>query len=452
MTGSLLNAKMRKGRDDDMRRILIHISISLATLSIITFFNPTSIVSFFIYLAIAILLGRLLIPNEKSFNIALSYSYFAFIAIIIYTLNYYILPGSEGFNRLLGARVGGDDYYFFNAAMDYTSFKWIQTHNYLTLLQIPKILSFTGNTHLIDMLLFNVIPASLIPLIVYKLYLSIEKDEKQAKLAKTLIMFSPIFLRTTGILLRDGWIMFSYLLVYYSFSNKKYYNTFIGILITGWLRVTDLVTLFITTYILNKKYKFTKNNLYVVLLIIISVFVFRDFFVYNLGRTSLSSENLFFRSSFVDTLADRYDGQGFFLLIYSLPLPIAIPLATLFFILMPIADISIFFIYHRVVPLDVFSFIGSILQFFYLYFFLKGTVYALQNRDRFIYIQVMYIVHVLIISFASMQIRHALILHPIFLMTVSYGYYHKSKYDQLIKFGIGLYVVLIIVNNLSKLF
>src|SRR5699024_244974 len=133
-----------------------------------------------------------------------------------------------------------------------------------------------------------IIPTTFIPHLSASIFYELTADKKRSKLLKILIMISPIFLRTTGILLRDAWIMFSYLLMYYSLIYKKGFNIIISILITGWLRVTDLVTLFISTFLFLAIRKEWGKKILLLFLIIISFIIFNDLFLMNLERTSLS--------------------------------------------------------------------------------------------------------------------------------------------------------------------
>jgi len=411
------------------------------TIYFIALLDPLAIFSFLFVFILAFLLHKLFFGSFSK-DIFINYVYYAFFAVCLAYFHFFLYGEyfDLGGNPL---KIGGDDLRYSIEAL--TGISCRASHD--TLLPFSKFLHifpvifslYKEPTH-IDLLLVSILAISFIPIFVSR-FSDLMFSAKQIKNVSYVIsLFCPFLLINSVILYRDGWIAFFFIGALYFFYKKNYFFTFVFLigelyfrLGSGLLLSFFILMLWIRQFLLSKNYLETKvimilSSIIVGVIFLVVIFPYLDQYV-----TSKLGGNLFFRKDFLDKhLLSVTSNQGVssgMVALYSAPFPIRFLGGILFFLVAPIFSLNYLYSIHGIFWIkQAIVLIFPFLMLFYIAWFIRGLIYAISRKDHNVLIlYIIYFFSIVIISQISLQIRHKVMLMPLFYVLVAYGFCFKTK-------------------------
>jgi hypothetical protein len=140
---------------------------------------------------------------------------------------------------------------------------------------------------------------------------------------------------------------------------------------------------------------------------------------------------LVYREDFLETFigaSTATGSDGTFYKINQLPWFISVPLGFLFFIGSPFFTLSGLVSNGEFIPRMVLANVFGVLFIFYFAFFIRGLMRVVTAGNAVMSVLVIiFLVDVLLLSQASMQIRHKVALMPLFYVITAYGFVYKRS-------------------------
>jgi hypothetical protein len=162
---------------------------------------------------------------------------------------------------------------------------------------------------------------------------------------------------------------------------------------------------------------------------------------------SYGIESGFLRTDFGKTIneinLDSNQGISIYYIISTFPLLIRVPLSFILYFLSPLFGSVPIIAKGILQPINFLYYLHSLVFLFFLPSFFNGIFVAFKVRNiRFQFIVVTYIYLLLMLSISSMQIRHKIILEPLFLLIAFYGIDNdRVLYFSLFKLGTFMFII-----------
>ena len=419
-------------------RLLLVFCLSLINVFIIFFINPSTIFSFVYTVVIFVILNQLLSGNTYLLKNYFVLQLYIFLALLLYIAQLFIMPDWNGFSGMYGG-IGTDDSRFYarisdnftsipNVAQGYTEID----HPFARFLQI--LYPFHIN-HPLTIIIPNLLGICFIPYFTQITSQILTEDTKVSKTAFLLVMFCPVILSNSLILMRDGWSAFLLIAGIFFLIRKKIFHYIIVLIILSFIRLGSglllaIVPIFyfnsiiLSGTILQKTLKITAIVFLAFLFLGIGLPLILDYLV-GKGISGLD------RQVFVETFIRNADSSSMIYLIYTLPFYLKLPVGFAFFFLLPFLTFQFYTEGILNIRNIMFSTIMPILSLFYFKFFISGFIYIFKNRDNQIKrIFFIYSFLLLLISQVSIQPRHKTTIMPLFYILVSYGIYNNTKLSR----------------------
>ncbi len=385
------------------------------------------------------------------------YLLYSGLIITAYYANYWTFPGFYGFTA--GEIAGTDDSYFYSlvASSIPEGFParpgyYLNDHPYELLMEW---ISPHSITHPFDILFFNAVGAVFIPVYTRMLAYEITKERRIAQLAFWLIALCPFMLNYTIILVRDGWTaaLFAGSIVFYmrrQFGKAALLGSILFFLrIASGLQLLVVVGL-VTLYYFSKLDSLRLQAAYVIGSVtasIVAIAAAYPYLEYLISKYGGGVVGLLFRENFIDLLKAMEPGS-FFVVINQQPIHIRLPLAFLFFLAFPFFVPEKVFVQGEFVWRGALKCVYALLFIVYFKWIVQGAVESIQRGElmpRLMFFALAALI--LLLSQASMQLRHKAMVMPLFYVLVAYGYHRSTRFGRQLGW-IGGFAVAVL--NISK--
>lgn len=446
----------------DNNKYLLLFSFSII-IGIISLINITSIFSFIFFFLLLIILNKVLGLNSTK-KLSWIFLFYTFIAIMLFVLQMLTNPSYFGFSGGLG--VGTDDSYYYSKAVPLedipngfplrdTFFLRSSIPGYSEILRVfSGLFSLFTVIHPIDLLFFNVLVLSFIPIFTGKVAEIILKDTKVSDLAYKLSLFCPILITNGLVLVRDGFTATLFVGSMYFLLKRNYLALITSILLMFHLRVSSgalllLILIPMMLFMIKKVNTISaaKKGLITYTFIIILSLSFITMILPILSNFLVKEGllgNLFYREDYQESFLAQ-SGDSVLSTIGNLPAIIRIPLGFVFFFCSPFFSINAFYNNGLYIPRGFISMLFPILFLFYVKYFFQGIVYEFKSRKlNFIKIFfLVFLVDILLLSQLSLQLRHKTMIMPLFYILVAYGSTYKTKLGTLLGNTAFFFLVLV---------
>ncbi|MCS4174786.1 hypothetical protein [Salinibacter ruber] len=409
-------------------------------LAIVMVEQATGGLMFVYYLGLTVVAYRFLVGEKWVEPLAL-FAFYSGLIIGGYYFNLYTFPEYYGFTP--AGIAGTDDSHFFSLAAaslpsDFPTreFYHVKDHPYSLLL---KAVTPIPIHHPFEVLFFNALGATFLPVFSRMLSAEVFKDQRVAQLTFWLVAFGPFLLTNSVVLVRDGWTaaLFTGAIVF--FLQRRFFNfALLGALLFTFRIASGLqlglVVGILALGILRRVETRRQQIAYLTGLGVLGLGALLAAWPYLVQRMQhIGAESIvgmFFRQSFLEYLRARA-GDSFLLTINSQPLPIRLPGAFLFYLIFPLVTPGRIVVQGEVIWRDVLMNLYSLAFIVYIKYLLQGLIRAIRSNDNIIQLlAVAAVVIVLFLSQASMQIRHKTMIMPLLYTIIAFGYYHATRLEQ----------------------
>ena len=422
-------------------KTFFNLIIFLVCLFLITTTYPRAIVSLLYSLLIVFVLSKIFkLKVSFSINIFLVYTILCLV-LFLFQLNH--LPNWYGLSGPYRG-VGTDDSRYFAGIADSLDFIPYGAKDYIGwdhwFSDLLDLLYPFHINHPLELVIFNLLGVVFLPFLGCRVASKINPTitKKNLKLIFLFILFCPFIGSNTLIIMREGWVATFILIGLLSFLKKKYFYLILALSGLLYLRPASsiiLISLLIPLYLRNTSN--TKKILFfsVLPLILITVLnLFNKFFL-NLGITGL------IRTEFIESLLFDLDPNSTIYKIFKLGLPFNIVLLPTFFFFVPFPDFSI--IFSEIIPRH---FLEKIISPIYNIFPMSALIYFIQKKNKNIYgrsILFGYVYSIIIISLMSLQVRHKVMVMPIFYI-LAFTFFKPNITFNIILFLFSLLTLILI--------
>jgi hypothetical protein len=405
----------------------------------------TSALTFLYFLGIALLCYRLLVGKRLVEPLWL-YAYYAGLMIALFGLHYVSSPEHYGFTA--AGISGTDDSFFYSLVADDLpsdfplrsnfAYHFRLGHPYAALM---KVVAPFPMEHPFDILFFNAVGALFIPVFTGKLAVELSSSRRVGRIAFVLSLICPFILANSLILIRDGWTAALYAGGLYFFVRKEYVKVAILTTLLFFIRIASgaqllfAIGIFTLPLLREAKGGVGKRMVYAFTAIVVGVGLLYALFpiLYEYAVSKELVQTMLFRADFVERLATAGSGSGSPLIysIYQQPVFIRVPLATLYFIALPFFAPDEIWVQGVFIPRAVLACLFAILFVGYFKYLLQGMSAAIrQNKLKMKTGVYVFLSTIAILSQASMQWRHKVMLMPLLYVIVAYGYYNGTKLER----------------------
>tara|TARA_B100000902_G_C27286247_1_gene904571 strand:+ start:390 stop:1736 length:1347 start_codon:yes stop_codon:yes gene_type:complete len=419
--------------------------------------NFQSLYSYLYTVLLFFLISKVIKTKEFFLSNLLVLNFFIFLSILLFWSQYLIIPEGFGFSGPNG--VGTDDSKFFAGVATneiniprFAKGSIGMKHSFITFLRILYPFQIT---HPLTIIIPNILGICFIPYFTLKLTHTLTNNIKISNTAYMLIMFCPVLLSNSLILIRDGWTAFFTLSgVYYLIKNHS-----LGFVITlGLLFLirpgSGLLLLSISIlYFRNSFFKGANSDKIPRVVVGLVFFALFAYFSSSFLSEYLDNKGVsgFDRQSFVESIIKEQDANSIIYKIYTLPIYFRIPIGFVFFLFLPFYRTEVYTLDILNIRNIMFTMIMPILSLFYYKYFITGILYFFKTKDkimmRFFYV---FCFSLLIISQISIQPRHKTAIMPLFYVLVAYGIHKRSSSYRVI--GAFIFVSLILIQLYFNLF
>ena len=449
-----IGTKFKADRFVALGLCLVVIAIEMVVVTVI---HLPSGMAFIGYLGFTVLVYHLLVGRD-TLEAAGLYAFYALLVILIYSVQYVEAPAYFGFSGPEGS-FGTDDTYYFSqiaervpSSMDVREYYYADIHEYSNFLRTVKLYDVY---HLMDIIWVNVLGAALLPVFTRELAFEVTGDERVGKVAFALALICPFTLANSLILIRDGWTATLFAGALLFFLRKQYVRMALlgGLLL--YIRLASGLQLIFALGIFSYLFYYRADRRWKRFLIAVSILAsgilaaYGAFEAIKMVIPSISIGNLFsifFRSDFLSFFQQHRPGS-FLLTIYQQPPAIRIPGSFIFFILFPFVSVE------EVTYGDVFVIRGLMLNLYailfivYFKYFIGALINLISSKRDIVemwLIAIAFFSLIFIVSQMSMQIRHKVMLMPLFYVLVGYGYYYSPTLGR--QLGLLAAAGLVLVN------
>ena len=450
----------------NQRLLFILLTVCVAIVATL-FVNVSSIISLLFYSFLFAVVWKFVLKWSNLPRGLGVFFFYALLALCLYEWQLLVLPDYFGFSGGLG--VGTDDSYFYSLAapvlpegFPVREVYWLRFHNYSDVLKIFSGLFYAlySNLHPLDLIFFNVLGLSLVPFFSEKVALIATNDSRAAKFTFWTTLICPFLIVNGLILVRDGWVAMFYIGAFYSLMTRHY--LLLGCMLLGafdFRMESGLMLMFsVVLYgsVVGRSYSSVRTCVIQdwrgtpVILAIFSVFFVLGVFtwaVIGIDQTAVMVKFLLYRVDFLNSfisLSAGADGGGTFYKINQLPWFFSVPLGFVFFLGSPFFSVRELIIDGNFIPRILLTNLFSIMFIWYFAYLSRAIVRILQGSNSVITILLLiFLIDMLLLSQASMQIRHKVALMPLFYVILGYGYVYRRSIPVVIGLIAGISVVFV---------
>jgi hypothetical protein len=376
------------------------------------------------------------------------------LILVGYYLNWAAFPSYYGFTS---AEIAGtDDSYFYSLTAAYlpSDFPvrptyYLRDHPYAILMR--AVTPFPVN-HPLDILFFNAIGATFIPIFARMLASELTGDRKVARMTFWMVAFGPFLWTNSLVLVRDGWTAALFAGSIAFFLRQQFVRASALAALLFFLRIASglqllLVVGMLTLGVLIQLESTRRKVLYlsitavggvVALVVVYPMLLAR---VQSMGGDSLLG--LLVRENFIEALQSMDPGT-FIATINTQPLYIRLPAALLFFLTFPFINPSDILVQGRVIWRSILLNVYSAVFIVYFKFLVQGILHAIREGSMAMRMFTLAILlTVLFLSQASMQLRHKTMIMPALYLISAFGYHHASDLEKQIGW-VALFGILVL--------
>lgn len=286
----------------------------------------------------------------------------------------------------------------------------------------------------LNIVIFNILGTTFLPSLTYIFCNQITNNSIISKKASSLILFCPAVWSNGLILMRDIWTVSLTIIIFILTIDKKYFLSIFPLVFLAYIRFGSVFFAILGVIIILyfQYFKKNKNRKFVfwsgICLIIISFFLLLNILI---QLTAGKIEASFFRETFVNALI-RDDADGILTRIAQLPVEIRTPLLFLFFYFTPFVKFKFFTlgVFNIRLILDT-LFTGFWLIFIWKYIF-KTIYLSFSKNAKYKLLTWISILLALGLGTVSLQVRHKVVMYPIFAIMAAIGINtRKTRYEQI---------------------
>ena len=414
-------------------------SLIIIACILIVIINWTSIISFIFFIFLSVVINKYIV-KDKDYNIINLFCMFTIIAIVLYIAQFITFPEYKGCTGGLG--IGTDDSRYFFEAVSGKSFKYLNEDvlPYSRFLRLyAKPLSQIVTVHLLDLLLFNVLAITFIPIFTSKVaYFFTSRNDVKRK-AFIISAICPMIITNGLVLTREGWVAVLFISSVYFFTKKNYINVIFLFLLLFYLRIASgvllLLALFFISFLLYSNIKRPFNKIlyiYIGIILLILILIILYPIIYDYIKDKGILQNIFYREYFIETFifAD-IPKSGFLYWVYKQIGFIRIILGSLLYFLRPLLSFNIINKGIFIPRVFLSGIVFPVLFIFYFKCFIQGIIRVFQSKNyKILILFIIFILQIIILSQYSLQIRHKTMIMPLFYILVSYGSCQKTKIGE----------------------
>ena len=415
------------------------LAVLTAEMAFVASINLESALAFVGYLGVTSAVYRVLMGELRLEAIGL-YSFYAFLTLIIYGVQFAEAPMYFGFSGRPGA-FGTDDTYFFSLLaervpydMDLRMYYAEYDHPYATFLDV---ISFYDVYHLMDIIWANLIPVVLLPVLTRALAYSLTDNENVARGAFFLMAICPFTLMNSLILMRDGWSAMLFVGALYFFYELKLGRMVILAGLLFYLRVASGLQLVMVLGIVSLVFYFRAERRWVRrsilggLMIIGIAVAYGSLYLLTIVtpiQTFTGVFDLLFREEFLSWFREHAP-NSFLLQLYGLPAYIRLPVSFAFFLVMPILPVGELFWEDVFVVRGLMLCLYSIMFILVFRYLIAGAYKSIFSEEEWpiLLVSISFFLLILALSQVSMQIRHKVMVMPLQYIIVSYGFFEGGE-------------------------
>ncbi|MEM6287664.1 MAG: hypothetical protein AAF845_10950, partial [Bacteroidota bacterium] len=303
-----------------------------------------------------------------------------------------------------------------------------------------RILAIGSINHPIDVILFGAIPLALIPISVERVARAIGA-RKGSHLAFTLAAICPFTLSNGLVLVRDGWTAAGFIIAILAIIERKYIISIIAIGVVFYIRgvsggliaagVAGIALVSVPAQTRDPVDRLIRRAAVVCLGIIGLGAVFAAILPDLISR---GVSPMLFRQDFLLRFIGANSPNSTLFTIMNQPFFVRIPLGFTFFFGSPFLKPEVIFVQGMFVPRNLLAVVAFPLVFlFSVRYFVRGAVSAVVRRHGLAIMMFgVFCVLLLIISQASLQLRHKTLVMPLFYVLVGYGAAYSTRTGRLL--------------------
>jgi len=433
----------------ELRRLSLLAFSAWVVLVALSFVNMSSAVSWLFFAAMFLMVWVTILRWQEITKGLAVFVFYSAIAVALYCWQLFVLPEYFGFSGGLG--VGTDDSYFFSLAApelpaDFPARDgyWLRSHAYSNVLKIfAKIfVAMRIDVHPLDLLFFNVLGLSLVPFLASKVTYLATKDPKAAVFVFWTAVICPFLISNGLVLVREGWMAMFFIGAFYFAMCRRYVLLAFALLGALYFRIEvgALLAASVIAFlaILGRSRDTELGNLlegWKSRSTILSIFSFVVILAIGLGAwvgvgglVDIAGP-LLYREDFLESFigGSGPTGGGTLYQINQLPWFLSIPLGFLFFTGSPFFTTSELMVNGEFIPRVVLANAFAVLFIYYFSYFVRGLIRAFTaNNAVMLVLALIFLFDILVLSQASMQIRHKVALMPLFYVILGYGFSYRS--------------------------
>ena len=416
-----------------------------------SFVNMTSVFSLIFYALIYSVFWKSVFKWPDLIQGLGVFVFYAAVTLGLYQWQLVVNPEYFGFSGGLG--VGGDDSYFYSLAAPQLPANfpvrdgyWMRSHHYAVVLQFLSkgFGALHMEVHPLDLLFFNVLGLATVPFFAKKVTILTTGDSQAAAFSFWVTLICPVLIANGLILIREGWMAACFIAAFY-FAMKRHFLLLGCVLLCalylrieiGGLLLISIIAYFALIERTNTRKSAESFQRWRRTPVILAIFSTVIILIVGIGvligieeiLTTVGS--LVYREEFLESFigaSNLADGAGTYYKINQLPWFYSVPLGFLFFVGTPFFTLFGLMSNGEYIPRMLLANVFALLFIFYFAFFVRGLIRVLtQSNPVMTVFAVMFLIDILILSQASMQIRHKVALMPLFYVIVAYGFtYTKS--------------------------
>jgi hypothetical protein len=462
----------------DWRRTPVILALLFCALAVVgtLLTSAHSLVSLAVYYLLFSLGMRLLDPGHDRALANATFFFYAVGVLLIFHGQLIGLPQYYGFSGGLG--VGTDDSFFYSLGAPVLPADFplrpgyaVNLHPYGFLMRFfsePMYALYRG-FHPLDLLYMNAAGLAFTPFLTRAATRILTSDESASRAAFVLALLCPFTLANGLILVRDGLLATCFAGALYAVLSTRPILLVFFLFGTAFLRLPAAILLMASIWFivmfgrvpfqtlagwpLRHRWLWLASLLVVPVVTAVGLYVAAGDLIQS---RLMAVQGLFrdqFLSEFVFDQSQRDQGTATFYAINQLALPIRLPLAFLFYFGAPFLAVDTLTVHGALIPRQVMLGAYAILFIAYAGWFVRGLVRALDERNRAILaLAIIFCLDLLILSQASMQIRHKVELMPLMYVIVAYGWRYRQRDAVIIGLAVSAGVALMeLLSNSYKL-
>lgn len=421
-----------------------------------------STVALLLWGMVAFLVHRFLFRGPEEFDGMAVFVFYGWAALILFLAQLWTYPEYCGFSGP-GFGIGTDDSFFYSQVA--RGLPWdfpvrqaysLVLHPYSVFLRTagaPLSLVFS-TTHPLDFLYFNTLGLSLLPMFTAGIASAFFRDARTTRVAFWTVLFCPFILSSGIILMRDGWVAAMFAGAIWSSLQKRWLVMFVFLASILFLRlasgimVAGSIIVLAPVYFSSDAGRWKRSDGFLRLVIPVAV----------VGVSVAIAVSLYlgfdrwdeaFRSDFLNSTlrnsAAHDSGTSTFYRLSALPWPLRVPLALVFYIGSPFLSLHGLYIKGLWIPRAFLTNTFALAFPVYAALFTRGILRAFKSRHvGALALLAVFIFDMVLVSQASMQLRHKIPLMSLFYILVGYG--ATSPFDRHRSIG-WLVAVLVVAAN-----